>query len=217
MTTVAYIRVSSDAQDYEYQRREIQRVAAARGEHIAEWYAEKESASRGLKRPELDRLRADVRRGLVRKVYAWRLDRLTRSGIPDTFRVIEELRHHGATLVTVADAFSLDGPAADVVLAVLAWAAQWERKALGDRISAARARVKADGGAWGRPRRVTKSTEKRVLALRAERMTIREIAVALKIPKATVSRVLSQKGAYEPTNGTSRKKGLKNSEPPPSQ
>jgi DNA invertase Pin-like site-specific DNA recombinase len=45
--------------------------------------------------------------------------------------------------------------AAAVVIAVVAWAAQMERQALGERISAARARVEAKGGRWGRPSRVS--------------------------------------------------------------
>jgi hypothetical protein len=45
---------------------------------------------------------------------------LTASGILDTFEVIEKLRAHGAELVSVSDGFALDGPAAEVVLAVMA-------------------------------------------------------------------------------------------------
>ncbi|RKG86243.1 hypothetical protein D7W82_17195 [Corallococcus sp. CA049B] len=48
----------------------------------------------------MERLRANARGGHVRRLYVFKLDRLTRSGIRDTFEVIEELRgaevHGGA-------------------------------------------------------------------------------------------------------------------------
>ncbi len=90
----AYCRVSSKAQSLATQRSAIERCAAARGDAVATWYAEKVSGAR-LARAELLRLREDVRAGAVRKLYLYRLDRLARSGIRDTFEVVEELRAHG--------------------------------------------------------------------------------------------------------------------------
>jgi len=126
MNAAAYVRVSSKAQDHASQRAAIERTAIARGDRVTRWYAEKKSA-KTIARDELQRLRADVRAGHVRKLYVFRLDRLARSGIRDTFEVVEELRAHGCELVTVADGFDLNGPAAEVVLAVMAWAAKMAR------------------------------------------------------------------------------------------
>ncbi len=91
---------------------------------------------------------------------------LARSGIRDTFELIEELRAHGAELLSVSDGFALDGPAAEFVLAVLAWAAKLERLAINERISAARERVEAEEGSWGRPSRLYTRTRDRVLAMK---------------------------------------------------
>lgn len=190
----AYIRVSSPSQDHAYQRAAIERAALARGAPVVEWFAEKETGKR-LKRPELDRLRSAVREGEVSQVWVWRLDRLTRSGIRDTLGVIDEFRRNGVELVSVADQFALDGPAAEVVLAVLAWAAQTERRKIEENLVAARKRVETEGGKWGRPRRVSPELEKRIHTMH-EKMTIRAISVALKIPRGTVSDVLSGKGPY---------------------
>jgi DNA invertase Pin-like site-specific DNA recombinase len=164
----------------------------ARGDTISVWYAEKRSA-KTLTRAELQRLRADACAGGFRKLYVFRLDRLTRSGIRDTFEVVEELRAHGVELVSVADGFDLNGPAAEVVLAVLSWAARMERLALGERISAARERIEAEGGRWGRPSRMDRPTRERASDMRAQGKSIREISRALKIPRATIGRALSQK------------------------
>lgn len=191
-STVAYVRVSSRAQDHASQRAAVERAAGARGETVARWYSEKQSA-RTLARPALDQLRADARAGLVGTVWLYRLDRLSRSGIRDTFEVVEELRAHGVRVATVADGFDLDGPAAEVVLAVMAWAAKMERIAINERISAARERLAAEGRRWGRPPRMAPPEVRRARALAAGGMSQREVARAMGVPRSTVVRALARK------------------------
>ena len=113
MRAAAYLRVSSKAQTLDMQRSAILRAAKARGDTIHAWYSEKQSA-KTLARPALSRLRADARAGQVRRLYIYRLDRLARSGIRDTFEVVEELRAAGCELVTVTvgDSCSPARPAA---------------------------------------------------------------------------------------------------------
>jgi len=167
----------------------IERAAKLRGDQVDRWYSEERSA-RTIARPELERLRQDARQGLFRKLYVFRLDRLTRSGIRDTFELVEAFRSYGVELVSVADGFDLTGPASEVVLAVLAWAAKVERLAINDRISAARERIESEGKSWGRPRRLKEADRLRIAALRSEGRSVRQIAVALKLPRATVGRAL---------------------------
>jgi DNA invertase Pin-like site-specific DNA recombinase len=189
MNAAAYYRVSSKAQDFATQRNAVERAATARGDTISMWRSEKRSG-KYLARPELDAIRADARAGLIRKLYIYRLDRLTRSGIADTLQVVEELRRHGCEVVSVADGFDLTGPAAEIILAVVSWAAKMERLAINERISAARERVEAEGRKWGRPSRFSDEDKAKVLALHHEGRSIRDIAVALKTPKSTVARAL---------------------------
>jgi DNA invertase Pin-like site-specific DNA recombinase len=189
MRVVAYTRVSSRAQDLGMQRAAIEKMAAARGDTIEVWYSEKRTG-KVLARPELERLRGEVRARRVGKLYLFKLDRLTRSGIRDTFEVIEELRTFGVEVVSVNDGFALDGAAAEVILAVIAWAAKMERLAINERIAAARERLDAEGKPWGRPPRLSPSDRERVQALRDEGRSIREIAVAMKVPRSTVARAL---------------------------
>lgn len=191
----AYIRVSSKGQDFATQRDAILRASAARGDSIDLFFEEKRSG-KSLDRPKLAELVGYVQKGEVVKIYVFRVDRLTRRGIRDTLTIVETLRSCGCVLTTVADGFQLDGPAGDVVLAVMAWAAQMERQALAERISAARERVERQGGAWGRPRRIDPGTLAQARELSAGGRSIREIAVALKVPRATLSDALSEKGHY---------------------
>lgn len=184
------------------------RAAKARGLRIGAWYAEKWS-SRGRRGPELERLRKDVRGGRVNHLLVYKLDRLSRNGIPDMFDLLNEFRAAGCKVQTIGDGFDLGGPADDIIIAVLAWAAQMERARIGDRIAEARLRVEASGGSWGRPARVTAELATKIRSLKKAGRTVRAIAIAVKIHRATVQRVLSQKGAYKSTPGKSTKKGTR--------
>lgn len=187
MKAAAYLRVSTGGQDARTQRDALERAARARGDRITRWFSEKRSG-RKLERPELAALRAAARRGELRRLYVFRLDRLTRSGVRDTLAVLDELERGGCEVLTVADGFELAGPARDVVIAVLAWAAQMERVAIGERIRAARARVAAQGGRWGRPRRALDLRRARELR---KKWSLRKVAAALKVPRATLARALA--------------------------
>jgi hypothetical protein len=75
----------------------------------------------------------------------FRLDRLARSGIRDLLEVVDQLRGAGVDLVTVAHGFDLEGPASEVVLAVMVGSAQMERLATDEWSAAARVRLETEG------------------------------------------------------------------------
>jgi DNA invertase Pin-like site-specific DNA recombinase len=189
----AYVRVSSASQTALMQRDAIERAASTRGEHISVWYADSFTGG-GAHPPELVRMLADARQGKIATLYVYRLDRLSRRGIRDTFAIVEELRAAGTKIRTLADGFDVDGSGAEIVMAVLAWAAQMERQAIGERIVAARARIERTGGNWGRPSRVSPDNILDARRMQTEGRTVREISRALKIPRSTIARALSRKG-----------------------
>jgi DNA invertase Pin-like site-specific DNA recombinase len=186
----AYIRVSSRAQDHATQRDAIERAAKNRGEKVGRWFAEKRSA-KTMERPELAELRRVAAAGEVRKLYVFRLDRLARSGIRDTLALVHELKALGVELVTIADGFDVSGPAWEIIAAVMAWAAQMERLATNERISAARERIETEGRRWGRPPRLSEFERNRVVEAHARGLSVRTIARNLKIPRSTVARTLA--------------------------
>jgi len=209
----AYVRVSSRSQSHAMQRAAIEKCAEARGDHVGRWFVETMSAAR-LARPMLDHVRELARTGALRTLYVYRLDRLARSGIRDTLGIVEELRGVGCKLVTVADGFDLEGPASDVVIAMLGWAAKMERLAIGERIAAARVRVEAKGGAWGRPRRVDATSLAKMKKLQAAGKTLREIAISTKVPRSTVADALSEKHAPKSSKPKPKKQASKKGSPP---
>lgn len=188
MNAYAYVRVSSRGQNLALQRFEIERAAAARGDSV-EVIEEKRSGA-SLARPELDALRSRIKRGEVKRLYVFRLDRLTRSGIRDTFELIEEFRRSGCELVTCSDGFDLSGPLSEPLLALMAWAAKMENHARRERQAAARERIEAKGGRWGRPKRITAAQLDQAQALRNAGAKLRDISRAVKVPRSTVARAL---------------------------
>ena len=185
----AYIRVSSKGQDHATQRDAIERKGVA----PAVWYAEKASA-KTTQRPELQRLLADARAGLISELWIFRLDRLTRSGVADTFAVVTELRRAGVTLHSVADGMTIkpgEDVTSDVLLFALGLAASLERTARNERIAAARTRMEAAGEPWGRPPRMTAAQTETARRMRGEGRSVREIAAALGVPRSTVGRAVA--------------------------
>ena len=90
MNAAVYLRVSTDRQTVENQRRAVEDLACARGyEPIV--YEESESAAKA--RPVLDQLLDDVRVGKRQAVVVWALDRLHRSmaGCIDTVLELDRL------------------------------------------------------------------------------------------------------------------------------
>ena len=190
-TVAGYLRVSTGGQDARTQRADIVRAAAARGDRIGRWFEEKRSG-RSMVRPALSALRGAVHSGEVRRLYVFRLDRLTRRGVADMFGIVHQLRAAGCELVSARDPYDLEGPVGDVVLAVLAMAAQVELDANAERLAAARARVEAAGGKWGRPFRLEPAELAKIRQLSRAGKSIREIAQHVGVPRSTVHEALSR-------------------------
>jgi putative DNA-invertase from lambdoid prophage Rac len=198
------------------QRAAIEKAAEARGDSIGEWYAEKRTASTG-DRPELQRLMRDVDAGRRRRVYVFRLDRLTRMGIADTLAVVKRWRDQGVELVNLADGFSVPAPGvegsaariADLILAILGCAAEMELLTRRERIAARRELAEASGESWGRPSRLTEKERGEIRRRVAAGESVRGIARALKIPKSIVGRVPKAALSRNPPLGTGVRKARK--------
>lgn len=186
----AYVRVSSDQQDWSAQREAIERAAAARGDEIAAWFEEKQPSG-PRHGPELARLLREIQGGGVRKLYVFALDRLTRMGAPAIARLFEHFRAYKCEVTSLSDGFDPSGPAGDVILAVFAWVAEQERRRTQQRMAAKKADVIAKGGRWGRPRKVDKTTLAAAQKLR-ETHSLRVVSARLKIKKSTLQRSLAE-------------------------
>lgn len=170
----------------------IEQVAKNRGDTVGNWWLETESA-RKLDRPVLSTVREAAKLGQIKRLYVYKLDRLSRSGIRDTLAVLEEFESRGVQVVSIADPFDLASPLAPVIVSVLAWAAEQERRVLGERIADSRKRVEAQGKTWGRPANaIPADTLRRAAALVAEGRSERGVALQLGVDRTTLHRNLKK-------------------------
>jgi len=148
MKAAVYLRVSTEHQTVENQRADVEQLARARGFSELALYEETESAMK--RRPVFDRMMADVRAGRVEAVVIWSLDRLGRGFTCfDTYR---ELVRLGVRVLAVREPWlDADGPARDLLAAVMAWVSGFERQRLVERTRAGLERAKRQGKKLGRP------------------------------------------------------------------
>jgi len=136
MRCVAYVRVSTREQDEEVQRSAIEEFARSRGLDVLAWYVDKgESGAKPFKdRPGASRLLEDLRKLQPQCVLAWSIDRLGRSML-DTMNTILELESHGIRVVTVKEEFlqTLDPNIRKLILSILSWVAEYERRRIRER------------------------------------------------------------------------------------
>ena len=86
-----------------------------------------------LERPALKRLLAEVEAGRVDVVVVYKVDRLTRS-LADFAKLVELFDRHGASFVSVTQAFNTTTSMGRLTLNVLLSFAQFEREVTGERI-----------------------------------------------------------------------------------
>lgn len=200
-----YIRVSTASQDHAYQRHAIELAARARGVKIDKWFADVATGGT-MERPQLLRLRAELARRSVGTVWVWRLDRVSRSGIADTLAFVDECRRASAPLISVADGFALEGPATELVCAVLAFASQLQLQTLRENQQAARARLESQGRNWGRPR-LSDHQRDGVAVLASRGFSRSAIAAELDISESSVRKVLKELGLQAAAEKTPRRTG----------
>lgn len=188
--SAAYIRVSSASQDYASQRHAIEVAARAAGERVDLWFADTMTGGT-LRRPQLSSLRRQITLGNCHKLWVWRLDRITRSGIADMLTVVRGIQADGCELVTVGERFPLEGPASDVILAIIAYCAELQRTQIRENQEAARHRLQMQGRKWGRPS-LPNPLRDEVRALASQGKSQRQIARQLQISKTSVGRILSE-------------------------
>ena len=154
MKVACYLRVSTDEQTVENQRAPLEQLALARDWEPV-WYEETWSG-RDDRRPELQRLLEDCRRGRVQAVAVVALDRLTRS-VRTLLRLFEDFDRWAIQAVSLRESWTdVDTRLRDLVLHVLGFAAELEVSNLRERTRAGMKRAAEkgtkSGRAIGRPR-----------------------------------------------------------------
>lgn len=181
-----YCRVSTEQQNTQLQMIELEQYAKTRDWQVAGIYEEKISGTTS-NRPHLKRLLADSRENKFDVVLVWKLDRFARS-LKDLLNLLGTLEEQRTALVSVKDQIDLSTPSGRLMVQLIGAFAEFEASLIRERVRAGLANARRSGKKLGR--RLERDDNK-VRTLRAQGYSIRGIATALGVTKASVQRSLA--------------------------
>jgi DNA invertase Pin-like site-specific DNA recombinase len=185
---VIYMRVSTVDQHPESQVHDLRLMAQQRGYELVGEYTDRITGTKA-KRPGLDDLLRDARRGQFDVVLVWASDRLARS-VRHFLEVLDELNHLGIEYVSFRENLDTSGPLGRAVVVIIGAIAELERNLIVERVRAGMRRAKLEGRQIGRkPLDVDRDA---VLRHRARGQSLTQIAQSFQISRASVSRILKE-------------------------
>lgn len=181
---VAYRRVSTDEQavsgaGLDAQNTTIATEVERRGWTVLETFTDAGISGKSMNnRPALLEALTAVESGRAGTLVVAKLDRLSRS-LLDFAELMERAQRQGWNLVALDLGIDLSTPAGEFLASVMASAAQWERRIIGQRTKDALA-ARRSAGVWlGRPSRVPTDVLERIASDRATGLSLRRIAADL--------------------------------------
>jgi DNA invertase Pin-like site-specific DNA recombinase len=186
-----YLRVSTDGQTTENQRRELAEVAKAAGWEVVEFYEDAGvSGAKGRdQRPAFDHLCRDATKRRFDVVMAWSVDRLGRS-LQDLVAFLGELKALRVDLFILKQGVDTTTPAGKAMFQMLGVFAEFERALIQERVKAGLARAKAEGKTLGRPKMDDKTIQV-IERGKAAGLSVRAIAAKAGVSVGAVHKVIS--------------------------
>ena len=184
-----YVRVSTDGQTVENQRRDLKASAKRHGWLIVETFDDNgvSGAKSRDERPAMRRLMEGVARKDFDMVAAWSVDRLGRS-LQDLVGFLGELQAKGVDLFLHKQGLDTSTPAGKAMFQMLGVFSEFERAMIQERVRAGLARAKAQGKKLGRPP-VAPDVEKAIRKSLAAGNGILKTAATVGVGSSTVQRV----------------------------
>ncbi len=190
-----YARVSTkNGQTPANQIGRLREVADKAGWEVVEEFVDRGiSGAKGRdKRPAFDRLCTAATRREIDVVMAWSVDRLGRS-LQDLVAFLSELQASKVDLYLDRQGIDTTTPGGKALFQMMGVFAEFERAMIQERVHAGLARARKEGKRLGRPK-VSRKTEQRIQAARAEGKGINRIATDLGVGSSTVRRVIAEAG-----------------------
>jgi len=181
-----YTRVSTVDQHPETQRLDLEQLAAQRNLEIVARYEDRISGVKA-RRPGLDGLMADARRGRFDALLVWSSDRLARS-VRHFLEVLDELNHLNIEYISLRENIDTGGPLGRAMVVIIGAIAELERNLIIERVKAGMRRARLEGRQIGRkPLDVDREA---ILLERRRGQSLGQIARSHGISRASVHRVL---------------------------
>jgi DNA invertase Pin-like site-specific DNA recombinase len=183
-----YVRVSTVDQHPETQLHDLRQLAAARGYDIICEYSDKISGTKA-KRPGLDALLSDARRGRYDVVLVWAFDRMARS-VRHFLEVLDELNHLNIEFVSFRENIDTGGPLGRALIVIIGAISELERALIVERVRAGMRRAKLEGRQIGRAR--LDVDREQVVLDRRSGMSLTQVAKRHNISRASVCRLMKE-------------------------
>jgi len=184
-----YARVSTADQTTANQLLDLRQMVEQRGYQVVEEYVDHGISGAKARRPALDRMMKDARRGRFGVVVVWAFDRLARS-VRHFLEVLDELNHLNVEFVSFRENIDTGGPLGRAIIVILGAIAELERNLIIERVRAGMRRAKLEGRRIGRaPLDVDRQA---VLRDRDRGLSLTEMAKAHRISRASVSRIIKE-------------------------
>lgn len=186
---VLYARVSTPDQHLENQILDLRKLAAQRGFEVVHEYCDKGISGSKAKRPGLDAMMADARRGAFGVLLIAALDRVGRS-TKNCLAILEELSDLGIELVSAREAIDSSTAQGKMFITMISSFAELERSPIVERIKAGMRRAKLEGQRLGRaPLDVDRAA---IVRDRLAGRSLTDVAKKYRVSRASVVRVVRE-------------------------
>src|SRR5664279_3211054 len=183
-----YLRVSTVDQHPETQLHDLRQMAAQRGLEIVQEYTDRISGVKA-KRPGLDQMMTDARRGRFDVVLVWASDRIARS-VKHFLEVLDELSRLQIEYVSFRENIDTGGPLGRAIVIIIGAVAELERNLIIERVRAGMRRARLEGTHIGRP--PLNINRQALVQDRARGRSLSELAKIHQISRASVIRCLQK-------------------------
>ena len=183
-----YMRVSTVDQHPETQLFDLRQMADQRGYQIVREYTDRISGAKA-KRPGLDELMRDARRGRFDVVLVWASDRIARS-VKHFLDILDELNRLNIEFVSFREQIDTGGPLGRAVVVIIGAIAELERNLIIERVRAGMRRARLEGRHIGR--RPLELDRNAILRERGQGKSLAQLAKAHRASRATIHRVLQE-------------------------
>ncbi|MGB2676708.1 MAG: recombinase family protein [Candidatus Acidiferrum sp.] len=184
-----YACVSTPDQHLETQLYDLRKLAAQRGFEVVREYSDRGISGSKARRPGLDSMLADARRGEFACLLVAAFDRVARS-TKEFLQIVDELHELGIEFISAREAIDTSGAMGRMFITMIGSIAELERSLIVERIRAGMRRAKLEGQRLGRaPLDVDRAA---IVRDRLSGMSLTQVAKRHRVSRATVVRLVRE-------------------------